>query len=96
MAAKDTTTLGGVEQRRQVVIPQRICDELELAVGDIVAIERRAGSVVIRPRKAGDRDDVLTAREAASVRRGLAEASSGGVTDWRQYRNRRAMGRQAG
>lgn len=95
MAGQPNPAIGRIGQRRQVVIPQAICDDLKLAVGDFVAIEEHAGLVVIRPQKVTDREAELTPREAASVRRGLRDAAAGRVTDWHSYARKRALGRKA-
>ena len=84
-----------VGQRRQVVIPQGICEDLKLAVGDFVAIEAHAGMVVIRPQRLADRDDGLSPREATAVRRGIKDAAAGNTVDWQGYKRKHAVGRKA-
>lgn len=64
-------------QRRQVVIPKNICDELGLQQGDFVEVNRTKGMVVIKPKKLVDPDLVLTAKEAAAVRRGETQLRHG-------------------
>ena len=64
-------------QRRQVVIPKKIWEDLELEVGDFVEIERVEGTVVIKPKRLIDREDVLTPEEEEVVRRGEAEIRRG-------------------
>ena len=49
-----------IGQRRQVVIPKDICDELGLAVGDFVEVNRVNNTVVIKRKKLVDADDELT------------------------------------
>jgi len=95
MAAKSMSSISRVGQRRQIVIPQGICEELKLAVGDFVAIEEHAGMVVIRPQRVADRDDALSAREAAAVRRGMKDVKSGNTVDWLGYKRKHAVGRNA-
>jgi len=85
-------SISRVGQRRQVVIPQAICDDLKLAVGDFVAIEEHAGMVVIRPQKIADRDTVLSPREATVVRRAMKDAKAGNVVDWQGYKRKHAVG----
>ncbi len=41
-------------QRRQVVIPQEICDELGLQEGDFVEVTSAEGRVIIKPKKLVD------------------------------------------
>ena len=64
-------------QRRQVVIPKAICDELGLEVGDFVEVRQVKGTVVIQPKKLVDADDVLTPEEEAIVREGEAQIRRG-------------------
>lgn len=66
-----------IGQRRQVVIPKTICEQLELQVGDFVEVDRQGGVVVITPKKLVDADTVLTAGEAVLVRKGRAELERG-------------------
>ena len=61
-------------QRRQVVIPKQIWDELGLETGDYVEVQRVKGTVVITPKKLVDRDEDLTPQERAVIDAGLAEA----------------------
>ena len=51
---------GKIGQCRQVVIPKGICEALGLEVGDYVEVQRVQGTVVIKPRKPVDADEVLT------------------------------------
>jgi AbrB family looped-hinge helix DNA binding protein len=64
-------------QRRQVVIPKKIWEDLGLEVGDFVEIERVEGTVVIKPKRLVDREDVLTPEEEEVVRRGEAQIRRG-------------------
>ncbi len=64
-------------QRRQVVIPQDICDALGLEVGDFVEVQEQNGAVIIKPKKLVDADDVLTPEEARVVQRGEAQLKRG-------------------
>ncbi len=69
--------IGKIGQRRQVVIPKEICDELDLQVGDFVEVRQVKGTVVIQPKKLVDADDVLTPAEEAIVRKGEAQLRRG-------------------
>jgi AbrB family looped-hinge helix DNA binding protein len=62
--------IGKLGQRRQVVIPKDICDALGLSVGDYVEVNRVKSTVVIKPKKLVDADDVLTPEEEATVTKG--------------------------
>jgi AbrB family looped-hinge helix DNA binding protein len=57
-------------QRRQVVIPKVIWEDLGFKTGDFVEVERVEGTVVIKPKKLVDAEDVLTPEEEEMVRRG--------------------------
>ncbi len=61
-------------QRRQVVIPKEICDELGLHEGDFVEVTSTEGKVIIKPKKVVDADEVLTAAQRAVIDKRLAEA----------------------
>jgi AbrB family looped-hinge helix DNA binding protein len=54
--------IGKVGKRRNVVIPQDICDEVGIQEGDFVEVVADNGTVVIRPKK------LVDAREFRSVR----------------------------
>ena len=71
-------------QRRQVVIPKDICEALGLQQGDFVEVTRDSenGTVVIKPKKLVDSDDILTQREEAIVRKAEQEIKRGEVMDW--------------
>ena len=64
-------------QRRQVVIPKEICDELGLHEGDFVEVTSTEGQVIIKPKKLVDADDVLTPEEEKVVRKGEAQLKKG-------------------
>jgi len=70
--------------RRQVVIPKDICEELGLQQGDFVEVtlDPENGTVVIKPKKLVDADDILTSREEAIVRKAEQEIKRGEVVDW--------------
>jgi len=61
-------------QRRQVVIPKEICDELGLHEGDFVEVTSTEGKVIIKPKKMVDVDEVLTPAQRAVIDQRLAEA----------------------
>ena len=61
-------------QRRQVVIPKDICDDLGLEVGDFVEVRQVKGTVIIKPKKVVDRDEVFTPEQRVVIDAGLAEA----------------------
>ncbi len=69
-------------QRRQVVIPKEMCEELGLHIGDFVEVQRIKGTVVIKPKKLVDADEVLTPTQKAVIDARLAE----GLEDIKQGR----------
>jgi AbrB family looped-hinge helix DNA binding protein len=74
-------------QRRQIVIPKEICDALGLQVGDFVEVRQVKGTVVIKPKKLVDADDVLTPKEAAIVRKGERQLRQGTSKPWSQIKH---------
>jgi len=69
-------------QRRQVVIPKDICDELGLQEGDFVEVTSTEGKVIIKPKKMVDADDVLTLEEEKVVRQGEVQLKKGQRVPW--------------
>lgn len=69
--------IGKIGQRRQVVIPKDIFDALGLQTGDFVEVTQVKRTVVIKPKKIVDADDVLTPGEEAIVRQGEAQLRRG-------------------
>ena len=61
-------------QRRQVVIPKEICDELGLAEGDFVEVTRAEGKIIITPKNLVDMDEMLTPAQRAVIDERLAES----------------------
>jgi AbrB family looped-hinge helix DNA binding protein len=61
-------------QRRQVVIPKEICDELGLQEGDYLEVTSAQGKVIIKPKKLVDADDMLTPAQRAVIDKRLADA----------------------
>jgi AbrB family looped-hinge helix DNA binding protein len=69
--------VGRLGHGRQVVIPKRLCEGLNLQEGDLVAFALRPGGVLIKPRRPVDPDDVLTAEESALVKKAEREMRQG-------------------
>jgi AbrB family looped-hinge helix DNA binding protein len=69
--------IGKIGQRRQVVIPKEIFDALGLQTGDFVEVTQVKRTVVIKPKKLVDAEDVLTPEEERAVRRGEAQLRRG-------------------
>ena len=74
-------------QRRQVVIPKEICDELGLHEGDFVEVTSTEGQVIIKPKKLVDADDVLTPEEEKLVRKGEAQLKKGQHVAWNDVKS---------
>lgn len=64
-------------QRRQVVIPKEICENLGLEVGDFVEVVQDKGQVVIKPKQIVDPEDTLSPEEEMMVREGIDEIERG-------------------
>ena len=77
-----TCTISKVGQRRQVVIPKKMCEDLGLGEADFVEVTPTRGGVLITPKKLDDRDDGLTTKDAKSLRRGLAQMRKGRTRAW--------------
>jgi AbrB family looped-hinge helix DNA binding protein len=79
--------IGKVGQRRQVVIPKEIFEALGLQTGDFVEVTKVKNTVVIKPKKLVDADDVLTAEEEAIVRKGERQLRQGKSKPWSQIKH---------
>jgi bifunctional DNA-binding transcriptional regulator/antitoxin component of YhaV-PrlF toxin-antitoxin module len=81
MSTKTTTSvrepIGRLGQRREVVIPREICDQLHLHEGDFVAFARRANGVFIKPKRLADPDDTLRAKESAQLKKAEQQMRQG-------------------
>jgi AbrB family looped-hinge helix DNA binding protein len=82
LARRQRMPISKLGQRRQVVIPKEICDELGLQEGDFVEVMSMEGNVVIKPKKLVDADDVLTPDEEKRVRKGEAQLKKGKHVLW--------------
>jgi AbrB family looped-hinge helix DNA binding protein len=83
-----STAVSRIGQRRQVVIPKRVFDALQLRAGDFVEVSVEAGRLQMRPKRLVDiGDEALTASEALKVRRGEAEIKAGRSKTWRTVKN---------
>jgi bifunctional DNA-binding transcriptional regulator/antitoxin component of YhaV-PrlF toxin-antitoxin module len=80
MASKTTTSeerIGRVGQRRQVVIPREIFENLQMKEGGFVAFTQTSSGVLIKAKRLVDDDAVLTRQEAKMVRRGMKQIKQG-------------------
>src|ERR1700730_11486477 len=79
MAGKPATrdAVGRVGQRRQVIIPRKIFENLQMREGDLVAFAQKENGVLIKPKRLVDPDDVLTREEGALVSKARREMRDG-------------------
>jgi AbrB family looped-hinge helix DNA binding protein len=80
-------TISKIGQRRQVVIPKGVFDELGLREGDYVEVRRAKGAVVIKPKRIVDPDDALSSEDIKSLRRGLAQMKRGQTESWAKVKD---------
>lgn len=80
-------TISKIGQRRQVVIPREICEELGLEEGDFIEVKSAKGSVVIKPKKLVDTDDILTQEEEKVVFKGERQLRQGEYVTLDQLKN---------
>ena len=66
-------------QRRQVVIPKEICDDLGIEIGDDIEVVQDQGAIILRPKKQTNLEDTLTREEKDIVRQGIADVERGDV-----------------
>jgi AbrB family looped-hinge helix DNA binding protein len=95
--AAEHASISRVGKRRQVVIPQRVCQALDLREGDFVEVQSVRGAVLIKPKKLVDADDVLTPEEQAVVRKGedqLRRGESVSLTEVHHELDRQSLKRR--
>ena len=74
-------------QRRQVVIPKDICENLGLETGDFVEIIQEGGRVVIKPKQVVDPEDTLSLEDEEAVRQGIEDIERGDVRPWSEVKH---------
>ena len=80
MAEKAATTeerIGRVGQRRQVVIPREIFENLNMREGDFVGVAQHGDTVVIKRKTVVDPDDSVTPAEGKLLRKAEREIKQG-------------------
>ena len=77
-----TRAVSRLGQRRQVVIPKKVCEKLGLREGDFVEVGVEKGAAVVRPKKVVDSDDILTPEEEKLVRKGETQLKKGKHVLW--------------
>lgn len=85
-----TKGISKLGQRRQIVIPKQICEQVRLEEGDLVEIEVTPQGIILKPKKLVDADDVLTPEEERRVRLGENELKRGKATKWTRTHRRKA------
>lgn len=80
--------IGKVGQRGQVVIPKSLRTELGLHEGDFVEVTIHKGTVLIKPKKVVDPEEVLTSEDRESIRRGFAQLKQGKSVPWEDVKKR--------
>jgi len=97
MAGKTTKQepIGRVGQRRQVVIPRKIFEKLEMREGDFVAFAEKDNGVLIKPKRMVNPDDVLTREESALVSKARREMRDGKYVSLAQLEHELARKRSA-
>lgn len=81
------TGLSRIGQRRQIVIPKLVFDQMGLAMGDFLEIRREGGRLVMQPKRLVDVEAPLTPTEAKLVRKGEAELRKGKGKSWNELRD---------
>jgi antitoxin component of MazEF toxin-antitoxin module len=80
MGARTAATkvrIGRVGQHLQVAIPQEMLKSLHLREGDLVALQKQANGVLIKPQPVVDPDDVLSPNEGALIAKARREMRVG-------------------
>lgn len=85
---EEAMAISKVGQRRQVVIPKEICEDLGLKEGDFVEVKESRGFVLIKPKKLVDSDDILTPEEETMIRKGEAQLKRGEYVSWDDLKKR--------
>ena len=79
-------SISKVGQRRQIVIPKDVCEAVGIQEGDFVEVKRANGSVVIRPKKLVDAEDVLSPTDERKVARGVKQLKRGQSITWKRLK----------
>jgi AbrB family looped-hinge helix DNA binding protein len=97
MAGKPATrdAVGRVGQQRQVIIPRKIFENLQMREGDLVAFAQKENGVLIKPKRLVNPDDVLTREEGALVSKARREMREGKYVSLAQLEQNLARKRSA-
>ncbi|MBE7445977.1 MAG: AbrB/MazE/SpoVT family DNA-binding domain-containing protein [Planctomycetia bacterium] len=82
IGGEEAMAISKVGQRRQVVLPKEICEDLGLKEGDFVEVKESRGFVLIKPKKLVDSDDILIPEEETLIRKGEAQLKRGEYVLW--------------
>lgn len=79
-------------QRRQIVIPKDICDDIGIEIGDFLEVSLSAEhKIIITPKKLVDLEDTFTNEEEKSVARGLKDIEQGNFISLSELKNELGM-----
>jgi AbrB family looped-hinge helix DNA binding protein len=97
MAGKPATRdeVGRVGQQRQVIIPRKIFENLQMREGDLVAFAQKENGVLIKPKRLVNPDDVLNREEGALVSKARREMREGKYVSLAQLEQNLARKRSA-
>jgi AbrB family looped-hinge helix DNA binding protein len=70
---KKTMPVVKIKMNRQITIPKQIFDEMGLHEGEYVEVTRHKETVVVKPKKLVDPEDVLTPQQKEFIDQRLAE-----------------------
>lgn len=76
-----------IRTNRQVTIPKQVFDDLGLQEGDFVEVVRSENTVLIKPKKLVDADDILTLEEQEIVEKGIEQLRRGESVPWSQVKH---------
>jgi AbrB family looped-hinge helix DNA binding protein len=82
-----TAVMSRIGQRRQIVIPKKVFDALNLAEGDFMEVTVEQGRVAMKRKRLIDADDTLTAAEARKVRHAEKQVKAGKTKPWSQVKD---------
>ena len=81
------TALSRIGQRRQVVIPKTIFEQLALAEGDFIEVTAEHGRLAMKPKKLVDADNTLTPAEGKKARHALKQLKDKKTRPWGQIKH---------
>ncbi len=81
--------IGKVGQRRQVVIPKDIFEELNMHEGDFIEVKKQNNGVLIKKKRLVDEDDtIVTPKLARELRKAEAQIKAGKGIPWEEVKKR--------